>query len=755
MTAPELRVFGIRHHGPGTSRALLAALAGFEPDCVLVEGPPDADDLIHWLAHPALVMPVALLVYRPDELKRAVYYPFARFSPEYQALRFALERGVAAGFMDLPQRHTLALDYTAAMPPPGVFQEVAAAAGHDGYEAWWDAVVEQGKGHAGLFPAVLELTAGMRQATEETAAGETPEARLARQREAAMRARIRRAARAGHTRIAAVCGAWHSPALVDAHRTPGEADDALLAELPSVAVAATWIPWTYGRLARSGGYGAGIHSPGWYDHLWASGEAGLSPAEMSAGWLAAAAALLREEGMDTSPGHVIETVRLAEALAAMRGRPFPGLPEMEDAALSAMCGGDGEPMALIRRRLIVGERMGMVPPDVPAVPLQRDLSAEQARLRLRPEPEASALKLDLRKEMHLERSRLLNRLTLLDIPWGTTVKARGLQAGTYTEVWQLQWTPGLSLRVIEAAAWGNTVRDAAAACATDAAAGRAELPELTEMIDQIIMADLPEVLPAILARIEELSTMKRDVPHMLAALPPLADVVRYGSLRQTADHLPLLRRVFDRLLTRACLGLPGAATAIDEGAAADLTERLSTAATAVRLFQAEEATGRWQQALGRLADRDGIHPNVAGRATRLLLDEAALRPDGALARLERALTPGGSVEVARYAADWLDGFLRDSGLLLLHDRALWGAIDGWLTALDPERFQAILPLLRRTFAAYPEGVRQQLQDRLREAGGRGATAAVQVPTFDPRRAAGVLPALGRILGLPAAAEVTT
>lgn len=397
----------------------------------------------------------------------------------------------------------------------------------------------------------------------------------------------------------------------------------------------------------------------------------------------------------------------------------------------------------------------MVPPDVPAVPLQRDLSAEQARLKLRPEPEASALKLDLRKEMHLERSRLLNRLTLLDIPWGTTVKARGLQTGTYTEVWQLQWTPGLSLRVIEAAAWGNTVRDAAAACATDAAAGRAELPELTEMIDQIIMADLPEVLPAILARIEELSTMKRDVPHMLAALPPLADVVRYGSLRQTADHLPLLRRVFDRLLTRACLGLPGAATAIDEGAAADLTERLSAAATAVRLFQAEEATGRWQQALGRLADRDGIHPNVAGRATRLLLDEAALRPDGALARLERALTPGGSVEVARYAADWLDGFLRDSGLLLLHDRALWGAIDGWLTALDPERFQAILPLLRRTFAAYPEGVRQQLQDRLREAGGRGATAAIQMPTFDPRRAAGVLPALGRILGLPAAAEVTT
>ena len=98
----ELRVFGVRHHGPGTARALLAGLAAFTPDCVLVEGPPDADDLIPWLAHPALELPVALLVYRPDAPQRAVFYPFAVFSPEYRALRYALDHGAAAGFMDLP-----------------------------------------------------------------------------------------------------------------------------------------------------------------------------------------------------------------------------------------------------------------------------------------------------------------------------------------------------------------------------------------------------------------------------------------------------------------------------------------------------------------------------------------------------------------------------------------------------------------------------------------------------------------------------
>ena len=113
MSEVELRVFGVRHHGPGSARALRAALAAFAPDCVLVEGPPDADDLIPWLTHPALELPAALLVYCPDEPRRATFYPFAVFSPEFQALRYGLTHGVATGFMDLPRRHMLA----AAVPP--------------------------------------------------------------------------------------------------------------------------------------------------------------------------------------------------------------------------------------------------------------------------------------------------------------------------------------------------------------------------------------------------------------------------------------------------------------------------------------------------------------------------------------------------------------------------------------------------------------------------------------------------------------
>ncbi|WP_374687299.1 DUF5682 family protein [Promineifilum sp.] len=752
VTMPDLRVFGIRHHGPGSARALLAALAGFAPDCVLVEGPPDADDLIPWLDHPALVLPVSLLVYRPDEPRRATFYPFAVFSPEFQALRYALEAGAATGFMDLPRRYTLASDVAAAMPPVDPFRQLAAVAGFDGYELWWNAAVEQRRDAGGLFDAVLEMVGELRRAAG-VAVGDDPAHLMAERREAAMRDRIRRAATAGHRRIASVCGAWHAPALVDALAGDGAADEALLRDLPAVEVAATWTPWTYGRLSQSSGYGAGIASPGWYDHLWTMGGVETFrrnvSTEMSAHWLTGVARLLRDAGFDVSAAHVIEGVRLAEALAALRGRPFPGLDELEEATQSVLCGGDAEPLQLIRRKLVVGERMGVVPPDVPAVPLQRDLQAQAVRLSLRPDPEPSALQLDLRQETDLERSRLLHRLSLLDIPWGVATRPKGQQMGTFGETWQLQWRPELTLRVIEGSIWGNTARDASAARTEDVAARVTELPELTQLIDRVVAADLPECIPAILAHIEERAALSRDVPHMLDALPPLAQVVRYGGLRQTAEHIPLLRRVFDHLLTRACLALPAACLSLDEAATSEMLERLSAVAAAVALMRDEEAFERWRVALGILADRRAIQPAVAGRATRLLHDAGALRVEGVGLHLARALSAqaGGAAEGARYAADWLDGFLRDSGLLLVHDRHLWAAIDGWLAGLDGERFQGVLPLLRRTFAAYPEGVRQQLQDRV-SAGSRATPAARREPaTFDPARAAAVLPTIVRLLGL--------
>ena len=72
-----------------------------------------------------------------------------------------------------------------------------------------------------------------------------------------------------------------------------------------------------------------------------------------------------------------------------------------------MC--DAEPLRveLINKRLVVGERLGGVPEEMPALPLAKDLAAQQRTVRLKPEPLDRALDLDLRKETDLKRSRLL------------------------------------------------------------------------------------------------------------------------------------------------------------------------------------------------------------------------------------------------------------------------------------------------------------------------------------------------------------
>ncbi|NUR91710.1 MAG: hypothetical protein HOY71_47190, partial [Nonomuraea sp.] len=401
-------VLGVRHHGPGSARAVRRELERLRPDAILIEGPPEADALVR-LA-PDLEPPVALLAHVPGAPAKAAFWPFARFSPEWQAILYGVAAGVPVRFCDLPAAHSLAGEDDE--PGDGLRVDpigaLAEAAGYDDPERWWEDVVE----HRGdtPFEVIAEAMAAVRE-------GHEPVGREAR-REAYMRKTLRAAVKEGFGTIAVVCGAWHVPALTGP-LPPATADNALLRGLPKVKAELTWVPWTYGRLASWSGYGAGITSPGWYDHLFTAPD---RPVER---WLAEAAAVLRDEGLPVSSAHVIESVRLAASLAGLRGRPLAGLGEVTEAARAVLCEGDDLAVELIQRRMVVGDRLGHVTDGTPMVPLQRDLRDLQRRLKLRPEALDRELDLDLRKPLDLERSHLLHRLRLLEVGWGTLGRARG------------------------------------------------------------------------------------------------------------------------------------------------------------------------------------------------------------------------------------------------------------------------------------------------------------------------------------------
>ncbi|MFD5552975.1 DUF5682 family protein [Streptomyces sp. NPDC127068] len=785
-------LLGVRHHGPGSARAVAAALDAAGPRAVLIEGPPEADALLPLAADPAMRPPVALLAHVLDgpgpsaSPGAAVSYecwPFADFSPEWVALRWALRHGVPVRFIDLPAAHSLARaapetpdpDAPDGVPAPQRTDPLAVLAGLAGYEDpehWWEDVVE----HRGTtapttsdpfapFEALAEAMTALRETPPDAATagtgtdpGHVDEWDLIR--EAHMRLRLRAARREFGDDVAVVCGAWHVPAL-DARVTVA-ADRARLRGLPKVKAELTWVPWTHRRLAQGSGYGAGIESPGWYGHLFRCVD---RPVER---WLTEVAGLLRHEGRTVSPAHVIEAVRLAGTLAALRGRPLPGLPETRDAVRAVMCDGSDVPLALVHDRLVVGDVLGQVPDGTPAVPLQRDLTRLQRRLRLTPEAGDRERHLDLRNETDAARSRLLHRLRLLGVAWGEPSEAPG-STGTFREGWRLRWEPELSVRVAEAGVWGTTVRAAATARARADAVSAGHLADVTALAERCLLAGLGDALPVVLRVLADRAALDTDVGRLAVALPALVRSVRYGDVRGTGTGP--LRRVAEGLADRICVGLPSACASLDEEAAVRMCGQLEAVHGAVRLLaetaETAETAGapdsaapapgplpRWYAVLRVLAARDRVSATVRGRAARILLDDGELSEDGAARLMGLALSPG---TPPREAAAWLDGFLGqgpDGGLLLVHDQRLRNLVDGWLCAVPEEAFTDVLPLLRRTFSGYGPAVRRTLGELVR---GRPRAAATTAgpdgfgPEADPARSAAVLPVLALLLGAPAPA----
>jgi hypothetical protein len=352
VNAGAVHVLGIRHHCPATARCLLQALAALAPDTLLVEGPPDAAHLLPRLTHPAMRPPVALRVYNSARPAQAVTYPFAIFSPEWQALCYGLHQGITVELLDMPQRYRLADPPPTTAPPADDPRAdplgwLAHAAGHTDGDRWWEWLVMQHAHSTALFDTVLELMAPLRQQA-------VPDPHEER-REAYMRQLIRAAQGAGARRIAVVCGAWHAPAL--AHMPPAHRESVLLAGRPRVATAAAWVPWSYAQLADHTGYGAGVLAPGWYHHLWYARDTGATD------WLAQVAERLDHSGMAITAAQVAQAAHRAAALATQQQRDQPGLDELTIAAQEVFCQGQAARLAAVQQPLLVGEQQGQVPAE--------------------------------------------------------------------------------------------------------------------------------------------------------------------------------------------------------------------------------------------------------------------------------------------------------------------------------------------------------------------------------------------------------
>ncbi|MFJ8621477.1 DUF5682 family protein [Kitasatospora sp. NPDC093550] len=543
---PGPYLIGVRHHAPSLSAVVPALLDAARPEAVLVELPAEFQPWLGWLADEATEAPVALAAAPagPEEAGGPAFYPFADFSPELAALRWARRNGVEVVACDLPLARRTARSGEGG--PPGGAQETPGGdpnapgladalrhrlTGRDSDEDLWDRLVETaapGSTPEAVRRAALLVGWALRR-DAETGPGVDP---YDLRREAWMRARIRAAA-AGGRRIAAVIGAFHAPALLDgpiAAEEPPRPDD------PGHVL--SLIPYTYPLLDARSGYPAGIRDPEWQHTVL---DAGGDP-ERIAGALTTTAvricAALRTQDHPSGPADAREIVRLAGDLARLRGHAAPGRGELVEAVQTVLAQGEplgrGRAVARALEQVLIGTRTGRPTPAAPRSGLAPAVEGLLADLGLPgpADPGPRDVRLDpLRSPLDRRREILLHRLTACDVPYADPVATTGA-GGTETlgTRWQLHWTPATAAMLTVAGTRGVTPAQAAEG------ALRARLtadPTPREIIDGLTAA-ASCALPALTeTRLTHLTT----VLPTTATLPELLDALALLD-RLTAGHFP-------------------------------------------------------------------------------------------------------------------------------------------------------------------------------------------------------------------------
>ncbi|MDE5678913.1 MAG: hypothetical protein K2I01_00560, partial [Lachnospiraceae bacterium] len=239
--------FGIRHLSPAGAFYLRQFLSQKRPKMVLVEGPCDLEDTLVHIQNPVTKPPFAVLAYTKEAPVRTILYPFAEYSPEYQAVLWCGENGAACRFMDLPTDVFLALPSVeeAAQGEENrfhVYRALDRQTGEDGHETFWERTLEQAGSAEGYHQGSNLFGKSLRELTQEKDR-DWAEITL---REAWMREKIREAVSAGTEpdEIVVVTGAYHVEGLKGWNQAPSPEEKKLLGNIQRVEASHTLMPYT-------------------------------------------------------------------------------------------------------------------------------------------------------------------------------------------------------------------------------------------------------------------------------------------------------------------------------------------------------------------------------------------------------------------------------------------------------------------------------------------------------------------------------
>ncbi|MBW8796795.1 MAG: VWA domain-containing protein [Streptomyces sp.] len=711
-------LIGVRHHAPSLAAAVPALLDAAGPDVLLVELPAELQEWLPWLAHEETRAPVALAAAPADGSGGPAFYPFADFSPELAAVRWAGRSGVPVVACDLPLADRGWRDGERPAQGPGRLSGALRSrlTGRPGDDLW-DRLVEAAA--PGSTPEALRRAALLTgwALREESAVSEVD-----LRREEWMRSRLAGATTNGE-RAAVVVGAFHTPALVRPFRGAGPHSmcgyrrvGAPSPRPPAPEWTTSLIPYTYALLDERSGYPAGIRDPEWQHMVL---ESAGDPHTLEHALTSAAVRIcaeLRGLGHPSGPADAREITRLAGDLARLRGLPAAGRGELVEATQTVLAQGEpygrGRAVARAMENVLVGTRVGRPAPEAPRSGLAPAVEAELAELGL-PGPADSGsgttrdLRLDpLRSDLDRRRELLLRRLTLCSVPYAKSRPVTGTGgADALTSRWEVRWTPATAAMLTAAGVRGVTPAQAAEGLLRERSRREREAggPTAAQVLDGLEQAALCGLAGLVEERLGDTAEVLPDagtLPEILAGLA-LLDRLRTGHTGgpDTAEGHAARSVAVAGLLTAAAVrqvdGLTGSEDPADAHALLELAHRADLSG-GIRLADA----------LARLATGGSPLMRGAAGAVRVLLGQ---EDPGAFGDRVASWVDGAADAESRSALTArLTGLLAAAGRLLEAAAPALEPLVERVSDLSDQDFLERLPALRGGFDTLSPADRERL-----------------------------------------------
>ena len=660
--------------------------------------------------------PIAVLAYTKEAPVRTILYPFAEYSPEYQAIQWCHNHHVTCRFIDLPSETFLAIPECGMQEAEGeecrmnVYEQLDQQSGEDGHDTFWERVMEQAGSmeayHMGAnsFGAnIRNLTAGRENDWAETVL-----------REAYMRQQIKKAVDSGiePENIVVVTGSYH----VEGLKSWQEADEDL-SKMPKVGANHTLMPYSYYRLSTRAGYGAGNKAPAYYALLWEGLKKG-EPMYAVYSYLIRLAKYQREKGNPISSASVIEAVRLAMSLASLRGGTIASLRDLRDAAQTCIGEGSVSNIILATADTEIGTTIGALPDGVSRTSIQEDFYRQLKDLKLEKYRELTAqdLMLDLRENrrvsseksafIDLHRSFFLHRLRVIQVSFAQQ-QAVNQDNATWSEHWVVRWSPEAEIELVESALKGDTIDGAASFAMKERVENAAKMGDIALVIEDACCCGMEKAVGYATAALQKMAVHAASVEDLAKTAQRLSVVIQYGNIRRI-DAKPL-EPILKQLFYRACLILESACVCDDAASKAVLTavEQLNSVELAHDFLAHEE----WIKVLNNISERDDLNTKLSGFAAAILLERGNMNTQQLRTEVSRRLSKGIPADLG---AGWFEGLAMKNRYALIARLSLWESLNDYLVTLDDEEFKRALVFLRRAFADFSAVEKDQIAENLGE-----------------------------------------